>query len=359
MIEVRNLKKSFGENTILENVNFTVNDGESVVIIGGSGCGKSTLLRCLNHLIVPEEGEILFNGQNILDKNANIDEFRRHIGMVYQHFNLFEHLNIMENMILAPMKVLKLSQDEAVARAEKLLDKVGMLNRKYRMPDALSGGQKQRVAIARTLMMEPDMILFDEPTSALDPTMVDEVESVIKKLISNGMTSVIVTHEMRFAEKISDRTIFLAEKSIYEEGPSSQVFTNPQRELTRQFIYRSRLFSREVSAETVDYYSLLSELRAFAVPYGCTAEQSRGITSCFDEILMPLLTAGNKCEVHLICSESGTGHKLILEFPELESDPLTAPQLDAIGIKLLSRYAESIASARNSAGRWEVTVTLK
>jgi len=358
MIEVRNLKKSFDGHTILENVNFTVNDGDSIVIIGGSGCGKSTLLRCLNHLIVPEEGEILFNGKNILDKKTDIDEYRRHVGMVYQHFNLFEHLNIMENMILAPMKVLHISQDEAVARAEKLLDKVGMLNRKYRMPDALSGGQKQRVAIARTLMMEPDLILFDEPTSALDPTMVDEVESVIKKLIEGGMTSVIVTHEMRFAEKISNRTIFLAEKSIYEEGPSDRIFTAPQRELTRQFIYRSRLFTRDTEAKSIDYYSLLSELRAFAVPYGCSAKQSAGIKSVFDEVLMPLLGTAGKCTVQLICSESGVGHKLILAFPTLSSDPLQMPQLDAIGLKLLRQYIEGISSAANSEGTWEVTATL-
>jgi len=358
MIEVKNLKKSFGSNTILENVSFTVNDGDSIVIIGGSGCGKSTLLRCLNHLIVPEQGEILFNGQNILDKKTDIDEYRRHVGMVYQHFNLFEHLNIMENMILAPMKVLHMSRDEAVAKAETLLDRVGMLNRKFRMPDALSGGQKQRVAIARTLMMEPDMILFDEPTSALDPTMVDEVESVIKNLIDNGMTSVIVTHEMRFAEKISNRTIFLAEKGIYEEGPSAQIFSAPQRELTRQFIYRSRLFSKDVDITTIDYYSLLSELRAFVMPYGCNAKQASAIKSVFDEILMPLLKSVEKCTIRFVCSESGSGHKLILAFPTVTEDPLQMPQLDAIGLKLLKQYVETVSSALNSEGKWEVTVVL-
>jgi len=354
MIEVRNLKKSFDGNTILENISFTVNDGDSLAIIGGSGCGKSTLLRCLNHLITPEEGKIFFNGRNILDKKCDIDEYRQHIGMVYQHFNLFEHLNIMENMILAPMKVLRMSQDEAIAKAEILLDRVGMLNRKYRMPSALSGGQKQRVAIARTLMMEPDMILFDEPTSALDPTMVEEVESVIKNLIQNGMTSVIVTHEMRFAEKISSRTIFLAEKGIYEEGPSSQIFTAPQRELTRQFIYRSRLFSRDVSRENIDYYSLLSEIRACAMPYGCTKKQSTGFDSLVDEILIPLVNADNPCTVSLICSETGVGHKLIFGFPNLKEDPLKMPELDEMGMKLLGLYTESVSSALNVDGKWEV-----
>jgi len=358
MIEVKNLKKSFYGNTILENVNFTVNDGDSIAIIGGSGCGKSTLLRCLNHLIVPEEGEILFNGTNILDKSTNIDEYRRHVGMVYQHFNLFSHLNVMENMILAPMKVLKLSQDEAVARAEKLLDKVGMLNRKYRMPSDLSGGQKQRVAIARTLMMEPSMILFDEPTSALDPTMVDEVESVIRNLINGGMTSVIVTHEMRFAEKISGRTLFLAEKGIYEEGPSEQIFNSPQRELTRQFVYRSRLFLRELDQKTIDYYALLSEVRAFVMPYGCNARQNAGIKSVFDEILMPLLKHLGKGAIQMVCNETGQGHKLTLAYPAADSDPLAMPAVDSISLKLLNQYVDSITSAKNSDGVWEITATL-
>jgi len=359
MIEVKNLTKSFGNHTILKNISFTVNDGDSVVIIGGSGCGKSTLLRCLNHLVVPEEGEILFNGKNILDKKADIDAYRTRIGMVYQHFNLFEHLNVMENMILAPMKVLHLSKEEAVSRAETLLDKVGMLNRKYRDPAALSGGQKQRVAIARTLMMQPDMILFDEPTSALDPTMVDEVERVIKNLIQNGMTSVIVTHEMRFAEKISNRTIFLAEKGIYEEGPSEQLFTAPKRELTRQFIYRSRLFTKEVDIAGIDYRSLVSELRNFASSYGCTADQEQGIKSCIDEILMPLLTAKYNGIVQFNCSETGAGHKLIFEFPSLKENPLETSLLDAVGLQLLGQYTQSISSDINADKNREITVVLK
>jgi len=358
VIEVKNLTKSFDGNTILQNVSFTVNDGDSLAIIGGSGCGKSTLLRCLNLLTVPDSGEILYNGQNILNKGTDIDGYRRRIGMVYQHFNLFEHLNIMENMILAPMKVLKLSQDEAVARAEALLDRVGMLSRKYRMPSALSGGQKQRVAIARSLMMEPDLMLFDEPTSALDPTMVDEVESVIRKLIQGGMTSVIVTHELRFAEKISNRAIFLAEKGIYEEGSSEQIFASPQRELTKQFIYRSRLFSRELNYRDFDYYSLLSELRAFAAPYGLSPRQSTCLTSCFDELLLPLLENGCGCSLQLVCSESGKGHRLTAEFPTLQSDPFTLPFLDTFSVALLSRYAESLVSEVNAAGHRAVTVTL-
>ncbi len=358
MIEVKNLKKSFDGNTILQNVNFTVNKGDSIAIIGGSGCGKSTLLRCLNLLTVPEEGEIIFDNQNILDKETDIDAYRQRVGMVFQHFNLFEHLNVLENMILVPIKVLKMDQAEAIQKAEKILDRVGMLNRKYRMPGALSGGQKQRVAIARALMMEPDVMLFDEPTSALDPNMVDEVESVIKDLIDNGMTAVIVTHEMRFAEKISNRTIFLAEQGIYEEGPSEQIFNSPKRELTKQFIYRARMYSSDLSKDTIDYYSLLSEIRGFAANYGFSEAQFGGLRSVFDEILMPLINLDYACTLQFVASETGDGHKLSMIFPDIKSDPLTMEVLDAIGLKLLKSYVKDVSSETNSDAQWEVSVII-
>ncbi len=360
MIEVKNLKKSFDGQTILQNVNFTVNKGDSVVIIGGSGCGKSTLLRCLNRLIVPDEGEILFEGKNILDKKTDVDLFRRKVGMVYQQFNLFEHLNVMENMILAPMKVLKMSEKDATERAEELLKKVGMENRRYRMPSALSGGQKQRVAIARTLMMQPECILFDEPTSALDPTMVDEVESVIRRLVDDGMTSVIVTHEMRFAEKISSNILFLAEKGIYEEGPAEQIFHNPKRELTRQFVYRSRMFNRKVTRRDVDLLSLNSELKSFAMPYGLNRKQTLGISYILEEILMPILQIEevNDASVSLICDESGSGHKLIIECEGYKADTELAPEFDDMGRLLARNFTQSIDYYVNATGNWEVTYVL-
>lgn len=170
MISIRNLKKSFGDNLVFENVNLEINKGDAVVIIGGSGCGKSTMLRCINRLEVPDQGQILIDGQDILAPNADVETIRRKLGMVYQSFNLFSHLNVVENMILAPMKVLGQSKDEAIREAERLLEMVGMENRRYHMPDQLSGGQKQRVAIARAMAMKPEVMLFDEPTSALDPT---------------------------------------------------------------------------------------------------------------------------------------------------------------------------------------------
>ena len=202
MIKVRGLSKSYDGNLIFENVSFDITKGSTTVIIGGSGCGKSTLLRCINRLETPDAGSIEIDGENILAPEANLDQIRRKLGMVYQSFNLFSHLNVMENMILAPMKVSGMSQSEAIRQAEELLALVGMENRRYHMPSQLSGGQKQRVAIARALAMKPEVMLFDEPTSALDPTMVDEVESVIRRLVDAGMTSMIVTHEMRFAKTL-------------------------------------------------------------------------------------------------------------------------------------------------------------
>ena len=255
MIQIKNLTKDYGNGPILENIDLEVKKGESVVIIGGSGCGKSTLLRCINHLVVPEKGEIWIDGENILAKGADIDAIRRKMGMVYQHFNLFSNLNILENIILAPMKVAGMNRTDAIAEAKRLLARVGMAGRETAMPGDLSGGQKQRVAIARTLAMHPQVILFDEPTSALDPTMVDEVESVVRSLVDEGMTSVLVTHEMRFAKKVATTVVFLAEKGIYEQGPPSQVFDHPQKLLTQRFLYRSRMLEK-IPAKSMRLYFL-------------------------------------------------------------------------------------------------------
>lgn len=360
MIEVKNLKKSFNGNTIFDNVNFTVEKGDSIVIIGGSGCGKSTLLRCLNRLLVPDSGEILFKGQNILDKSTDIDAYRRQVSMVFQSFNLFSHLNVMENMILAPMKVLKMGEKEAVEKAEHLLKTVAMENFRYKMPFGLSGGQKQRVAIARTLMMDPEAILFDEPTSALDPTMVDEVENVIAQLVKNGMTSVIVTHEMRFAKNIASKVIYLAEKSIYDTGTSEEIFEKPSKELTRQFIYRSRFFKEEVDADSIDYLGLASRMRAFIASYGLNKKQATVIDYITEELVYPIVkhSSVEKCNINIACNENGTGHKIMIEVPGIDEDPLTLDCLDELGLTIIKNFATEITSAVNGQGNHEITVVI-
>ena len=236
MISIRNLKKSFGDHLIFENVNLEIDKGDSVVIIGGSGCGKSTLLRCINRLEKATDGQIIIDGADIQAPDANVELIRRKLGMVYQSFNLFSHLNVMDNMILAPMKVLKMPKSEAIDEAKRLLEMVGMENRGDRMPSQLSGGQKQRVAIARAMMMKPEVMLFDEPTSALDPEMAGEVLDLIKQLAGEGMTMVIVTHEMGFAREVSDRVLFICDGIIKEEGSPDQIFTCPHDPATIKFL---------------------------------------------------------------------------------------------------------------------------
>ncbi len=236
MIKVTNLHKSFGSLHVLRGVDEHIKKGEVVSIIGPSGGGKSTFLRCLNLLEVPEEGSIVFEGTDITDKKVNLDLHRQKMGMVFQHFNVFPHLSVKENITLAPVLLKKKTQAEAEAMAEKLLAKVGLLDKINEYPKRLSGGQKQRLAIVRALAMEPDVMLFDEPTSALDPEMVGEVLQVIKDLVQEGMTTVIVTHEMGFAKEVSDRVLFMDEGIIAESGTPDEIFNHPKNPRTQEFL---------------------------------------------------------------------------------------------------------------------------
>ena len=239
IVEVRHLNKSFGPREILRDINFTVCKGDVTTIIGPSGSGKSTLLRCLNLLETPSGGEILFHGQNI-SENGNIPAYRTKVGMVFQSFNLFSNLTVLENCMLGQRKALKRSRDEAEKKALFYLEKVGMAEYVNAKPSQLSGGQQQRVAIARALAMEPELLLFDEPTSALDPEMVGEVLQVMKDLAAEGMTMVVVTHEMSFAREVSSRVVFMADGVICEEGEPHQLFENPKSERTAEFLARFR-----------------------------------------------------------------------------------------------------------------------
>ena len=239
LIQVQDLKKHFaGASPIkaLDGVSADIRKGEVVVVIGPSGSGKSTFLRCLNLLEVPTGGQILFNGVDITDKSCNINLHRQKMGMVFQHFNLFPHMTILRNMTLAPVKLLHKSQEEADAQALKLLQRVGLGDRGNAYPAQLSGGQKQRVAIVRALMMEPEVMLFDEPTSALDPEMVGEVLEVMKELAHDGMTMVVVTHEMGFACEVASRVLFMADGKLVEEGTPEAIFTNPQSPRLQDFL---------------------------------------------------------------------------------------------------------------------------
>lgn len=236
MIKVNGLKKSFGKLDVLKGIDIEIKKGEVVVVIGPSGSGKSTFLRCLNLLEKPTGGEIIFEGISITQNEKNIDSIRQKMGMVFQQFNLFPHLSIMDNIILAPVKVKGMNKDDAKKRAIELLKTVGLEDKANSYPGQLSGGQKQRIAIVRALAMSPDVMLFDEPTSALDPEMVGEVLDVMKKMASQGMTMVVVTHEMGFAREVADRVIFMDGGEIVEEGSPEDIFTAPKHTRTRGFL---------------------------------------------------------------------------------------------------------------------------
>ena len=236
LIKVENLSKSFGDNEVLSNVNMQIEKGEVIAIIGPSGCGKSTFIRTLNQLEEATSGAIYVDGEDIPAKGVDINDVRRRVGMVFQHFNLFPHLTIKKNLTLAPVKLGIMNQEEADAKAVELLERVGLSDKAESYPDSLSGGQKQRIAIARTLAMNPEVILFDEPTSALDPEMVGEVLSLMKELADDGMTMVVVTHEMGFAKEVADRVMFFDEKGIKEEGTPAEIFNFPQSQRLKDFL---------------------------------------------------------------------------------------------------------------------------
>ena len=236
MIRVNNLHKSFGKNDVLKGIDEHIEKGEVVVVIGPSGSGKSTFLRCLNLLEEPTSGEIIFEGNSLMEKGVDINKIREKMGMVFQQFNLFPHKTVLQNLTIAPMKVKKLSAEDAKKKAMSLLDRVGLANKATAYPSSLSGGQKQRIAIARALAMEPDVMLFDEPTSALDPEMVGEVLSVMKDLAKEGMTMVVVTHEMGFAREVGDRILFMDNGNIVEQGTPEEIFNNPKNPRTIDFL---------------------------------------------------------------------------------------------------------------------------
>lgn len=235
-ISVENLVKKFGDNTVLNDITTSIKEGEVVCVIGPSGSGKSTFLRCLNRLEEATSGQIIIDGEHLTDKNTNINQIRQHIGMVFQHFNLFPHLSVLENIMLAPLDVKGENKQEVKKRAGELLETVGLSEKRDVYPESLSGGQKQRVAIARALAMNPDIMLFDEPTSALDPEMVGDVLKVMKKLADQGMTMVIVTHEMGFAKEVANRIMFIDDGYFLEDGKPDEVFNYPKNERTKGFL---------------------------------------------------------------------------------------------------------------------------
>ncbi|MBO5564180.1 MAG: amino acid ABC transporter ATP-binding protein [Lachnospiraceae bacterium] len=289
MIELVHLEKKYPNSTPLADVNAVIHDGDVISIIGPSGTGKSTLLRCINLLDKPTGGKIIFDGDEITAPGYPAEEARRRMGMVFQSFNLFGHLTVIENLMIAPMDILHKSKQEAYDTGVQLLKRVGLAGRELRYPDQLSGGQKQRVAIARTLAMDPEVILLDEPTSALDPAMVGEVQAVIRDLAQSGKTMLIVTHEMNFARAICNRVFFMDEGGIYEDGTPEQIFEHPEKERTRRFIQKLKVLEIQVDEKDFDYIGAGSQIDQYCLKNDIPSRTKYRIRLAFEELVQQIL----------------------------------------------------------------------
>ena len=316
MIQVSHLKKTYSNGLqVLRDVNATIGRGEVISIIGPSGTGKSTFLRCLNLLESPSGGSIIVDGQDLLSKKTDVAKIRQKMGMVFQSFNLFNHLSIMDNLCIGPVKLLGKSRKEAEERAMELLSMVGLAEKANAMPSQLSGGQKQRIAIARCLSMNPEIILFDEPTSALDPTMVSEVLGVIRTLAKQGMTMVIVTHEMRFARDVSTRIFYMDQGVVYEEGTPEQIFEHPREERTRVFINRIRDYHYIIRSPRYDLYELQSGMMQFCAKYFLSQLVQFNVQLLTEEVLQIIPLDKGEIDLALKYSEKTGGVSLELLMP--------------------------------------------
>lgn len=319
MIEVRGLEKRYGNTIVFADLDVVVHDGDVVSIIGSSGAGKSTLLRCLNLMEHPTSGQIIIDGEDILSKDTDIQHIRQKVGMVFQTFNLFDHLNVLDNVTLGPMKLLGLSRKEAEAQGMKLLQLVGLANRAAFFPDELSGGQKQRVAIARSLAMKPKILLLDEPTSALDPTMTSEVVGVIRRLAKDGMTMVIATHEMSLARTVSTSVIFMDQGRICEVGSPEDIFEHPRNECTKAFIHRTRSFNFTVSNRDFDMYRLRAGIEAFCDKHFLPAELRDKVVLLIEETLS-ICFDGEAGERRDMIMRAGSGMDIRIDYIEANHD---------------------------------------
>jgi len=290
LIRIEHLRKEYPEAVPLKDVNAVINQGDVIAVIGPSGVGKSTLLYCLNQLEMPTGGKVFLDEEEITDPKCDITKVRRKLGMVFQAFNLFDNKTVLENVICAPMDLLKIPREQAVREGKKLLKKVGLEGKENHFPEELSGGQKQRVAIARAIAMKPEILMFDEPTSALDPTLVKEVLSVIRNLADEGMTMLIVTHEMRFAREVSNRVFFMEEGVIYEEGTPEQIFEHPQKEKTRAFIMQLKTLSLTVSPSNHYFTEMANQLEEFGRSAMLEPAMVRHLLLAAEELLTQIIS---------------------------------------------------------------------
>ena len=324
MIEIRHLQKAYPASTPLKDVNADIQRGDVIAVIGPSGTGKSTLLRCINLLETPTSGSIRIDGQEILKPGCNVNLVRRKVGMVFQSFNLFGHMTAIENIMRPQMDLLGRGRQEAYDRGIGMLRQVGLVRQALNYPDELSGGQKQRVAIARTLVMEPEIILFDEPTSALDPAMAGEVQAVIRGLAAAGKTMVIVTHEMGFARSISNRVFYMDRGEIYEEGTPDEIFTRPQRELTRRFIYKLKVLEVDIEGDAFDFPGVCTQIADYCGRNQIPPRTSLRLQRVFEELIGQIMISElrtDKIRFRVEHTEADEKTEVIVEYSGEAFDP--------------------------------------
>ena len=361
MIRIEHLRKEYPNITPLKDVNVTINKGDVISIIGPSGTGKSTLIRCINLLETPTSGNIFVDDECITDKKCNINKVRQKMGMVFQSFNLFNHMNIIENIMAAPVDLLKKPRQQAYDDGMKLLRMVGLADKAFNYPDQLSGGQKQRVAIARTLAMEPEIILLDEPTSALDPTMVGEVQAVIRELARQGLTMMIVTHEMRFAREVANRIFYMDEGGVYEDGTPEEIFDNPKREKTIRFIKHLKVFETLVTSKDFDFIGFNTSLEEFGRKNQVAQRAILRAQAVFEElgvqIILPELTDDFRLSVALEYSQDEETLTMVLKYDGKHFDVRKSDNI--LSLKLAQNASHSIDYAQMNEDGYTNLVTVK
>lgn len=344
LLEVKNLSKKFADNEPLKDVNCSVHQGEVISVIGPSGTGKSTFLRCINRLEKPTGGKIFFHGKEITDNPAVIRQVRQKIGMVFQSFNLFSNMNVLENIITTPIMLKNIERSVAIQNAKNLLEIVGLSEKIFNYPDELSGGQKQRIAIVRALAMEPEIILFDEPTSALDPSMVDEVLYMIRSLAKKNYTMMIVTHEMRFAENVSDRIFFMNEGIIYESGTPQEIFLSPKKDATKIFINRLKTYEKTFDNDKISLVSIQGEIESFARKQFMSKRRSLILQLIFEELVFELLISRSEnifpVNMKMLYNENVDECEVKITYGGEKYNPLE--EIDDLSITILKGIIQSV-----------------
>ncbi len=343
MISISHLEKKFTEATPLKDVNAEIKKGDVISVIGPSGTGKSTLLRCINMLDPPTKGKIIINGQDVTDKKTDLCKVRHKMGMVFQSFNLYSHKMVVENVMMAQMDLFKVPKQEAFDEAKKYLKMVGLGERLYAYPDELSGGQKQRVAIARCLALKPEIILFDEPTSALDPTMVGEVQAVIRNLAEQGLTMMIVTHDMKFSREIANRVFYMDEGVIYEDGTPDEIFDNPKREKTRAFVKRLKTLEIEINSKDFDLYNVNAQIETFGKYNFMAQKQLQNIELVLEELIVNnILKHTDKISIGIRYYEVDGCTEIDLSYLGKELNPFNNDDEDIISMMIVLQYCGDI-----------------